>query len=227
MGTSRVYGNPCSESPTAIVLYLLPSFFIVSTTTMSSRIPSSSMYSTSVHPSPVRPGISSASSSTTSLQTSSSTNTLPPAPGVVTVEAVLAQHSASFDPKLAALEQSLNERNTLSLQNAQLWKLIEKQRSGYNQILKELERVRSERDGYKSRLAAAHNSPHSDRRHRNHDRTHQPAPAPSESPVPSSESGSLNEEHTPVTKHSTHRHRSDEQGMSDCIFLSPSHFYRS
>ncbi|PBK99332.1 RhoGAP-domain-containing protein [Armillaria gallica] len=177
---------------------------------MSSRIPSSSTYSTSVHPSPVRPSISSASSSTTSLQTSS-TNTLPPAPGVVTVEAVLAQHSASFDPKLAALEQSLNERNTLSLQNAQLWKLIEKQRSGYNQILKELERVRSERDGYKSRLAASHNSPHSDRRHRNHDRTHQPAPAPSESPVPSSESGSLNEEHTPVTKHSTHRHRSDEQ----------------
>ncbi|KAK0467319.1 uncharacterized protein EV420DRAFT_1759150 [Desarmillaria tabescens] len=163
---------------------------------MSSRMPSSSMYSTSVHPSPSRPGIPSASSSTTSLQ-ASSTNTLSPAPGVVTVEAYLAQHSAASDPKLAALEQSLNERNTLSLQNAQLWKLIEKQRSGYNQILKELERVRGERDG--------------DRRHRNHDRTHQLAPAPSGSPVPSSEGGSLNEEHTSDTKHGTHKHRSDEQ----------------
>lgn len=169
------------------------------------------MYSSSVHPSPVRPGIPSASSSTTSLQASSSTNTLPSAPGVVTVEAFLAQHSAAFDPKLAALEQSLSERNTLSLQNAQLWKLIEKQRSGYNQILKELERVRSERDGYKSRLAAAHSSSHSDRRHRNHDRTQQPVPAPSESPVPSSESGSLNEERAPTTRHGTPRHRSDEQ----------------
>lgn len=44
------------------------------------------------------------------------------------------------------------DRNVLSGQNAQLWKLIEKQRAGYTQLMKELERVRGERDAYKSRL---------------------------------------------------------------------------
>lgn len=34
----------------------------------------------------------------------------------------------------------------LLTQNAQLWKLIEKQRSGYANVLRELERVRGERD---------------------------------------------------------------------------------
>jgi RalA-binding protein 1 len=53
---------------------------------------------------------------------------------------------------MAALEAILQERNTLASQNAQLWKLIEKQRSGYNQILKELERVRGERDAYRTKL---------------------------------------------------------------------------
>ncbi|KAF9449937.1 hypothetical protein P691DRAFT_702208 [Macrolepiota fuliginosa MF-IS2] len=53
---------------------------------------------------------------------------------------------------MAALDQAVNERNILSAQNTQLWKLIEKQRSGYNQILKELERIRGERDAYKSKI---------------------------------------------------------------------------
>ncbi|KAJ7453922.1 hypothetical protein B0H11DRAFT_1926596 [Mycena galericulata] len=69
----------------------------------------------------------------------------PQAPAVaLTVDALLATHAGTQDPKLAALEQATAERNTLSSQNGQLWKLIEKQRAGYNQILKELERVRSE-----------------------------------------------------------------------------------
>jgi len=46
----------------------------------------------------------------------------------------------------AALEHAVNDRNVLTAQNTQLWKLVEKQRTGYNQILKELERIRGERD---------------------------------------------------------------------------------
>ena len=53
---------------------------------------------------------------------------------------------------MAALESAVSDRNTLSGQNSQLWKLIEKQRAGYTQLMKELERVRGERDAYKSRL---------------------------------------------------------------------------
>jgi len=65
----------------------------------------------------------------------------------VSVEALLKQHASASDPRTAALEQAVNDRNVLSAQNAQLWKLIEKQRAGYNQILKELERIRGERGG--------------------------------------------------------------------------------
>ncbi|KAJ7743185.1 hypothetical protein B0H16DRAFT_1322921, partial [Mycena metata] len=79
----------------------------------------------------------------------------PAAPAAsLSLDALLAAHATAADPKLAALEQAVNERNTLSSQNSQLWKLIEKQRTGYNQILKELERVRGERDGYKAKITA-------------------------------------------------------------------------
>ncbi|KAF7356794.1 hypothetical protein MVEN_01014700 [Mycena venus] len=79
----------------------------------------------------------------------------PAAPAAaLTLDALLNAHAGTQDPKLAALDQAVAERNVLSSQNAQLWKLIEKQRTGYNQILKELERVRGERDGYKSKLTA-------------------------------------------------------------------------
>jgi RalA-binding protein 1 len=57
------------------------------------------------------------------------------------------------------LEQVVTDRNVLSGQNTQLWKLIEKQRTGYNQILKELERIRSERDSYKAKLGALNGVP--------------------------------------------------------------------
>lgn len=49
----------------------------------------------------------------------------------------------------------LDNRNTLSTQNVQLWKLIERQRGQHNQTVKELERLRQERDSYRSRLQAA------------------------------------------------------------------------
>ncbi|KAF7309594.1 hypothetical protein MIND_00330400 [Mycena indigotica] len=94
--------------------------------------------------------------------TNSSASSFPPSTpsgssgpaAAITLEGLLTAHAADQDPKLAALEHAVSERNTLSSQNAQLWKLIEKQRTGYNQILKELERVRSERDGYKAKLGA-------------------------------------------------------------------------
>lgn len=70
----------------------------------------------------------------------------------VTAQSLLQQYSTSQDPPLAALEVAVSERNTLSGQNAQLWKLIEKQRTGYAQLMKEIERVRGERDVYRSRL---------------------------------------------------------------------------
>jgi hypothetical protein len=41
----------------------------------------------------------------------------------------------------------LSERNLFSTQNAQFWKLIEKHRVGYSQLLKEVERMRAERIG--------------------------------------------------------------------------------
>ncbi|KZT70743.1 RhoGAP-domain-containing protein [Daedalea quercina L-15889] len=73
----------------------------------------------------------------------------------LTVDALLAAHANARDPTRSALEAAISERNTLSLQNTQLWKLIEKQRSGYGQLMKELERVRGERDVYRLRLQAA------------------------------------------------------------------------
>ncbi|KAJ7050578.1 hypothetical protein C8F01DRAFT_1178873 [Mycena amicta] len=95
----------------------------------------------------------------TATTSSSSSSSFPPSgsagPAVaLSADGLLTAHASEQDPKLAALEHAVSERNTLSSQNAQLWKLIEKQRSGYNQILKELERVRSERDGYKAKLTA-------------------------------------------------------------------------
>jgi RalA-binding protein 1 len=72
----------------------------------------------------------------------------------VTVDSLLQTHANASSPPLAALEQAVSERNLLSSQNSQLWKLIEKSRSGYNHLLKDLERVRGERDAYKSKAQA-------------------------------------------------------------------------
>ncbi|KAI0091783.1 hypothetical protein BDY19DRAFT_991457 [Irpex rosettiformis] len=70
----------------------------------------------------------------------------------VTVQALLHRHEGSHNPPMAALDDAVQERNMLSSQNAQLWKLIEKQRTGYAQLMKEIERVRGERDVYRNRL---------------------------------------------------------------------------
>lgn len=111
------------------------------------------------HPSPMPLKHSSSSTSTSSSgnhlnSNSTSGNALTAPAPVITVDSVLKQNATASDPKGAALDQVVAERNSLSAQNAQLWKLIEKQRTGYSQILKELERIRAERDSYKSKLTA-------------------------------------------------------------------------
>lgn len=78
---------------------------------------------------------------------------------VITLAGVLSSYTSTPNPPMAALEQVISERNVLSSQNSQLWKLVEKQRSGYSQMLKELERVRSERDTFKARLTSLGESP--------------------------------------------------------------------
>ncbi|RDX54349.1 hypothetical protein OH76DRAFT_1086068 [Lentinus brumalis] len=109
---------------------------------------------------------SSATSSPATMRSNASfSNTPPPNPPnpaganpapsnnqLLTVDGLLAVHEGTPNPMLAALESAVSERNNLSSQNTQLWKLVEKQRSGYNHIMKELERLRGERDLYRSRL---------------------------------------------------------------------------
>ncbi|KZT09880.1 RhoGAP-domain-containing protein [Laetiporus sulphureus 93-53] len=75
-----------------------------------------------------------------------------PSSQLLTAEGLIAAHASAQNPALSALDAAVSERNTLSVQNTQLWKLIEKQRSGYGQLMKELERVRGERDVYRNKL---------------------------------------------------------------------------
>ena len=66
----------------------------------------------------------------------------------ISIHAALA--AATGDP-LVALETILGERNTLSSQNSQLWKIIEKQRGMYTSLHKELDRAKAERDRLQSK----------------------------------------------------------------------------
>ncbi|KAG2122137.1 hypothetical protein DEU56DRAFT_832941 [Suillus clintonianus] len=125
------------------------------TTPVASATPSRERSSTSQStssPMSMRPQASSSTASiaASALGQNANTTTYP-----ISLETLLATHANAPNPILAALDQVLSERNVLSTQNTQLWKLIEKQRAAYNQVLKEIERVRSERDTYKTRLQAA------------------------------------------------------------------------
>ncbi|KAH9852090.1 hypothetical protein C2E23DRAFT_885964 [Lenzites betulinus] len=93
--------------------------------------------------------------SSSSLNAPSAANPAVPTNQPLTLDGLLAVHAGAPNPALAALDAAVNDRNSLSAQNTQLWKLIEKQRSGYNHIMKELERMRGERDLYRGRLHAA------------------------------------------------------------------------
>lgn len=104
---------------------------------------------------------------------------------LLSVDALLDLHCTSADPKLAALDHAVSDRNSLSAQNAQLWKLIEKQRVGYNAIMKENERLRNERDALKLRLGGSFVPP-AERRHRSQERDRQPRKPSEDSSVESS-----------------------------------------
>ncbi|THG99755.1 hypothetical protein EW145_g7206 [Phellinidium pouzarii] len=71
----------------------------------------------------------------------------------LTIEQTLAACSASPDPTRAALEAVLQERNTLSAHNSQLWNLLKKQRSNYQAASSDVKRIRAERDALKVQLA--------------------------------------------------------------------------
>lgn len=149
------------------------------------------------------------SSSTSSNLAPSSSSSVQISPQAMSVDALLKQHAAAPDPRTAAFEHVVNDRNVLSSQNAQLWKLIEKQRAGYNQILKELERIRGERDGYKSKLIALGALPNgSERRQKpSIDRAIRPSlDLPTDSPSAASPSQSQSQ------RFLVQRHNSDDTG---------------
>ncbi|KAG6854533.1 hypothetical protein C0991_005445 [Blastosporella zonata] len=118
------------------------------------------------HRQPAISGVSSASHSSSLSTTPTASGPAPPSTKdrPLTTAYLLKSNANAEDPKFAALEQAVNDRNVLSSQNAQLWKLIEKQRAGYNQIIKELERVRGERDAYKAKVSGS--GGREDKRHR-------------------------------------------------------------
>jgi RalA-binding protein 1 len=93
------------------------------------------------------------SSATRPLASSSQTNQQ------LSLDAMLAAHAEEDNPTFSALEQCVSERNLLSSQNTQLWKLIEKSRGLYSESQKNLERVRMERDAYKAKLLTLGENP--------------------------------------------------------------------
>jgi RalA-binding protein 1 len=152
--------------------------------------------------------LATSSSSPLAISTASAT-----APSVskdrpLTSTLLLKLNAGALDPKIAALEQAINDRNTLSAQNAQLWKLIEKQRAGYNKILKELERVRGERDAFKAKLglSTSNSSGGGDRRRRSND-----VERPSKQSVADKSLSSRAESDTDHSRQAVARHNSDDQ----------------
>ncbi|KAH9004649.1 hypothetical protein EDB86DRAFT_2884659 [Lactarius hatsudake] len=98
-------------------------------------------------------------SSTTRPPASSSTMASSQTSQQISLETMLSTHAGAENPALNALEQSVSERNQLSSQNNQLWKLIEKSRGLYTESQKNLERVRMERDAYKAKLLTLGENP--------------------------------------------------------------------
>lgn len=193
--------------------------------------PSSTMYNTpvkdrlpfpnSTNPSPASAHLAMASTgSSQSLPPSATTgpsSSIQISPQSLSSESLLQQHASAIDPKLAALEQAVSDRNILSAQNSQLWKLIEKQRAGYNQILKELERIRGERDNYKAKVTAlSSNGSSAERRKKT---TGERGSRPSlDLPLATSTTPSSH----PPSRGSLPRHNSDDPGMFR--LTSRSHF---
>ncbi|RDB20931.1 hypothetical protein Hypma_011957 [Hypsizygus marmoreus] len=204
-GSSSIYGTPSRSER-------LP-------------FPQSSNPSPSPAYTPQRPLATSSTStsfSTSSVPTSSSSASTVNKDRPLTSSALLRTHAAAQDPKLAALEQAVNDRNVLSAQNAQLWKLIEKQRAGYNQILKELERVRGERDAFKAKLGGTSGAGPSDRRRNEGEKTPKRTFSENQSSG-NGESTSSNGD----PRHAMTRHNSDDQPTPRSLQHPPLHSSRS
>ena len=78
---------------------------------------------------------------------------------VLTLAGVLSSYSSTPNPPMAALKEVISDRNALSSQNLLLWGLIDNQRSVHGQTLKELDRVRLERDRFKAKLTSLGENP--------------------------------------------------------------------
>ncbi|KAG6868789.1 hypothetical protein C0993_010419 [Termitomyces sp. T159_Od127] len=193
---------------------------IYATPSRSERFPSQHQSS---HPSPAHtpqrppavPNMTSASHSVSfsSASTSTASPTAVTKDRLLTSAYLLKTNASAEDPKLAALEQAVNDRNALSSQNAQLWKLIEKQRAGYNQILKELERIRGERDALKAKLGGLSGNGQ-DARHRGND-------VDRNSKRSFSENAGVNRPSNDDSKDVTPRQYPDDQFRSQTLTLPP------
>ena len=147
---------------------------------------------------------------------------------VLTLSGVLSSYTSTPNPPMAALDHVISERNVLSSQNSQLWKLVEKQRSGYSQILKELERVRSERDIFKARLTSLGENPDQILRKQKSNKGNHSGNALKSS---SSHSGLRSDDHPKVNapedpRKAATRHQSEDSGTrSTCIICHISLIY--
>ncbi|KAI9511536.1 hypothetical protein F5148DRAFT_1319381 [Russula earlei] len=101
---------------------------------------------------PPRPPYDSPTSSAARPSAPFSSTTPSQASPQLSLETLLSAHAEMDNPTISALEQCISERNLLSSQNTQLWKLIEKSRGLYTESQRNLERVRTERDAYKAML---------------------------------------------------------------------------
>ncbi|KAF7798009.1 hypothetical protein EIP86_009219 [Pleurotus ostreatoroseus] len=70
----------------------------------------------------------------------------------LSVQGLLSAHASASNPALAALEAAISERNTFATHNAQLWRLVEKQRAVQASLTKDVDRLRGERDCYREGL---------------------------------------------------------------------------
>jgi RalA-binding protein 1 len=71
----------------------------------------------------------------------------------ITIEGSLAAHASYADPTRAALETVIADRNTFSAQNVQLWNHMRKQRSYHIHLVKDVDRLRHERDVLRHKLS--------------------------------------------------------------------------
>ncbi|KLO17933.1 RhoGAP-domain-containing protein [Schizopora paradoxa] len=76
----------------------------------------------------------------------------------ITLDDALNAHADASDPMRATLEAILAERNSLSAQNSQLWNHLKRQRANYASAVKDVVRLRSERDALRAKVNGQDNN---------------------------------------------------------------------